>query len=846
MQKLILIDGNSLLNRAYFALPPMKDTQGRNVNAVYGFTNLLLKVLADYNPTNLAVTFDKRGDNFRKALYADYKANRKGMPDDLAEQMPILQDLLATMGVKVVQSAGIEADDLIGSLAAKFAVPTLIVSGDKDLFQLVNDNTTVLLTKKGITEVETVTPESLFANYGLTPRQVIEYKALRGDTSDNIPGVKGVGEKTATALIQKYGEIDTLYQNIDSEKGALKEKLIADKDMAFISRTLATIVTNVPVDVQLSDCVLPTYNGAVKQAMQALQFRSILSRLTFTEDQPATPTETIAEVNVEEVEITTAEQFVNVVNSIQSQTLVAFAYQNGIVHIATSLSTQYVAKLGDSFLDELTPQFVFDTLKPFFESSVNKVVFDGKALRHYLDEFNQTLNGVYYDVALMQYLVEQRPYKTLDELLDAHQKAHVGAGLYQMASYYHQKLRAENTEKLYFDVELPLSDLLYRMEKQGVKVDEVALGETSAQLKAQIEELTQQIYQHAGQTFNVSSPQQLSVVLFEKLGLKHFQKTSRGYSTKNEVLEKLKDQHPIINLIIEYRKLTKLQGTYVEGLKPLLKRGVVHTTYNQYLTTTGRLSSSDPNLQNIPIRNEQGKEIRKLFVSQLGQFVGADYSQIELRMLAGFSQDANLLAAFNADQDIHTAVAAELLGVAPQMVNSNMRRMAKAVNFGIIYGISSYGLSENTGLSVKNAQEYISLYFERFPAIKQYLDSCVETAKSNGYVSTVTGRRRYIPEISATNFNLRSFGERAAMNMPLQGSAADVMKIAMLKVDQEITRRGLQSKIVMQIHDEIIVDCPMDEVEIVKQILVEQMPTALDIGCKLTVDLGQGANLYEV
>lgn len=846
MQKLILIDGNSLLNRAYFALPPMNDNQGRNVNAVYGFTNLLLKVLADYNPTNLAVTFDKRGDNFRKALYADYKANRKGMPDDLAQQMPILQDLLSTMGVKVVQSAGIEADDLIGSLAKKFAVPTLIVSGDKDLFQLVNDTTTVLLTKKGITEVETITPQSLLDNYGLTPRQVIEYKALRGDTSDNIPGVKGVGEKTATALIQKYGEIDTLYQNIDSEKGALKEKLITDKQMAFISRTLATIVTDVPVEVALSDCVLPTYNGAVKQAFQALQFRSILSRLTFTEEGASSPTEVEQDVAVEETEISTANDFTNLVNSLQTQTLVAFAYHNNEVYFATSVDKQYVAKLGDSFLDELTPQFVFDTLQSFFESNVNKIVFDSKALRHYLDDFNQSLNAVIYDVSLMQYLVEQRPYKTLGELLDAHGKAHVGAGLYQMATFYHEKLRAENTEKLYFEVELPLADLLYRMEKQGVKVDEVALAQTSAQLKQQIEEITQQIYQHAGQTFNVSSPQQLSVVLFERLGLKHFQKTSRGYSTKNEVLEKLKDQHPIINLIIEYRKLTKLQGTYVEGLKPLLKRGVVHTTYNQYLTTTGRLSSSDPNLQNIPIRNEQGKEIRKLFVSQLGQFVGADYSQIELRMLAGFSQDANLISAFNEDKDIHTLVASELLGVAPQMVNSNMRRMAKAVNFGIIYGISSYGLSENTGLNVKKAQEYINLYFERFPAIKRYLDGCVQAAKENGYVSTVTGRRRYIPEISSTNFNLRSFGERAAMNMPLQGSAADVMKIAMLKVDKEITRRALKSKIVMQIHDEIIVDCPMDEVETVKQILVEQMPNALNIGCKLTVDLGQGANLYEV
>ncbi|MBR2974954.1 MAG: DNA polymerase I [Clostridia bacterium] len=845
MHKLVLIDGNSLLNRAYFALPPTNDNQGRNVNAVYGFVNLLLKVLTDYQPTNLAVTFDKRGDNFRKALYPDYKANRKGMPDDLAEQMPILQNLLTTMGIKVVQSAGIEADDLIGSLAAKFGVPTLIVSGDKDLFQLVNDTTTVLLTKKGITEVETVTPQSLLSGYGLTPLQVVEYKALRGDTSDNIPGVRGVGEKTATALIQKYGDIETLYQNVNNEKGALKDKLIADRDMAFVSKQLATIVTNVPLDVALSDCVLPAYTNAVKQQLQALQFRSILSRLTFVEDEGSQPTQqTILEV--EDVEITTADSFSTAVQYLLARPLVAFAYVDGVVYLSDSPTKQYHARLGDSFLDELTPQFVFDTLKPLFEGNTGKIVFDSKALRHQLDQFNQDLAAVKYDVALMQYLVEQRPYKTLTELLDAHGKQHVGAGLYQMATFYLQRLRDEQTDKLYFDVELPLAGLLYRMEKQGVKVDEDALAQTSAQLKGQIEQLTHQIYDQAGEVFNVSSPQQLSTVLFEKLGLKHFQKTSRGYSTKNDVLEKLRGEHPIVELIIQYRKLTKLQGTYVEGLKPLLKRGVVHTTYNQYLTTTGRLSSSDPNLQNIPIRNEQGKEIRKLFVSQLGKFVGADYSQIELRMLAGFSQDANLIAAFNEDKDIHTLVASELLGIAPQMVNSNMRRMAKAVNFGIIYGISSFGLSENTGLSVKKAQEYINLYFERFPTIKRYLDSCVEGARTNGYVSTITGRRRYIPEISSSNYNLRSFGERASMNMPLQGSAADVMKIAMLRVDEQIAKKGLQSKVVMQIHDEIIVDCPLDEVDAVKQILLEQMPNALDVGCKLTVELGEGSNLYEV
>ena len=843
MKKLVLIDGNSLLNRAYFALPPMNDATGRNVNAVYGFVNLLLKVLDDYKPTNLAVTFDMRGKNFRKEIYPQYKANRKGMPDDLAEQMPVLHQLLNLMGVNIVERAGVEADDLIGSLAKKFDVPTLIVSGDKDLFQLVNDNTSVLLTKKGISEVEVVTPTTLMQNYKLTPSQVIEYKALRGDTSDNIPGVRGVGEKTATALIEKYGSIDQLYHNIDQQKGALKDKLVADKDMAFVSRTLATIVTDVDVDTTIDNCTLPVFNQEVKSKMQSLQFRSIINRLTFVEDGVDLSTnQVVAQTEV----VTTASRFSQVVNQLCSQPTVAFNYANGVVSLASNSTTQYQATIGDSFLDELTAEFVFATLKPLLENNSKKVVFDGKAIKHQLQQLNITLNGVYYDLALMQYLVEQRAYKTLDELLDTYQKSTLATGMLDMATYYNDRLKQEQTESLYFDVELPLSNLLYRMEVEGVMVDEKALDETSSQLKRQIDSLAEQIHQQAGEVFNVSSPQQLSTVLFEKLGLKHFQKTSRGYSTKNEVLEKLRGEHPIIDLIIEYRKLTKLQGTYVEGIRPLIRRGLVHTTYNQYLTTTGRLSSSDPNLQNIPIRNEQGKEIRKLFVSKHGKFVGADYSQIELRMLAGFSKDKNLLDAFNSDQDIHSLVASEIMGVAPGMVNANMRRMAKAVNFGIIYGISSFGLSGNTGLTVKKAQEYINLYFKRFPAIKNYLDGCVDGAKNNGYVSTVTGRRRYLPEISSSNFNLRSFGERAAMNMPLQGSAADVMKMAMLRVDEEITRLSLKSKIVMQIHDEIIVDCYEDEVEQVKQILLNQMPKALDVGCKLTVELGEGSNLYEV
>ena len=838
-QKLLLIDGNSILNRAYFAIKPLNDKEGRNINAVYGFTNILLKALTDYAPDKLVVAFDMRGHNFRKDIYPEYKANRHGMPDDLAAQMPILHDLLAAMKVTVVEKAGVEADDIIGTISAKFDGDSYIVSGDRDMLQLVSDKVTVLLTKKGITDVEVVNPETLKSIYNLTPYQVIEYKALRGDTSDNIPGVRGVGEKTALTLLEKYGNIDTLYEHVDDEKGALHDKLVEGKEMAYISRTLATIITNVDVEFDLDNAQLPTYDANVKQLMEQLQFRSIVSRLSFESK------EQVKEVEVETVDITEMSQLADIVADISKCSYFAFHTENGEIYLANSATMQYRIVPSDSFLDELTAAAVWDKLKPLLAGNKAKAVYDVKALRHTLDSFGVTLTDVKYDVCLMQYLVEYRSYKDLNSLMQAYGYKQVGAAIYALADMLNKQLTEHGVEKLYYEVELPLSDLLYRMEKEGVKVDEQLLDKMSVDMRAQLDGITAEIYQLAGETFNVNSPMQLSRILFEKLELPHGKKTQKGFSTNNDVLEGLLDKHPIIEKILSFRKLAKLLGTYVDGLKPLVKRGLVHTTFNQTLTSTGRLSSSDPNLQNIPIRNEMGKEIRKLFCSKYGVFVGADYTQIELRLLAAFSEDANLLDSFKSGQDIHTRVASELLGIPAEMVNSDMRRMAKAVNFGIIYGISDFGLSQNINLSVKKAHEYIKLYFERFPTIKTYLDGCVEQAKRDGYVTTLTGRRRQIPEIKSNNFNLRAFGERAAMNMPLQGSAADIMKISMLKVDEAMQKANLKSKIVLQIHDELIVDCYLDEAEKVKQILKEQMENAVQLACPLTVETEEGATLYE-
>ncbi len=842
MSKLLLIDGNSILNRAYFALPALNDSEGRNVNAVFGFVNILIKVLQDYAPEKLLVAFDMRGHNFRKDIYADYKANRKGMPDDLAQQMPILHELLAKMQVEVVEKAGIEADDIIGTVTKNFDGESYIVSGDRDMMQLVSQNVTVLLTKRGVTEVEKITPETLKANYGLTPAQVIEYKALRGDTSDNIPGVKGIGEKTATTLLEKYGDIDTLFANVEKEKGSLHDKLASGREMAYISKTLATIVRNADIQYDLEHCGLPILNAEVREMLEKLGFRSLVSRLNFEE---IAPSEQLV-VEEENIAVTSAEQLRAFVAEMQQSNFFAFYYDGAKVCLANSGAVNYEVTISDSFLDELTEQTVFDILSPLLCGNATKVVYDQKALRHLLDSVGVVLGSVKYDVCLMQYLVEYRSYKDIKSLVEAYGHKTFGAGMFAVAEKLSEQLAMHEVEKLYYEVELPLSDLLFRMEKEGVAVDVELLEKTSEQMHLQMDALVKEIYQCAEcEPFNVNSPIQLSKVLFEKLQLPHGKKTQKGFSTNNEVLENLTDKHPVVEKILEYRKISKLLGTYVDGLKPLVRHGLVHTTFNQTLTSTGRLSSSDPNLQNIPIRNEMGKEIRKLFRSKYGVFVGADYSQIELRLLAAFSNDENLLSSFKNGEDIHAKVASELMGIPIEMVNKDMRRMAKAVNFGIIYGISDFGLSNNTKISVKKAHEYIQLYFQRFPKIKAYLDGSVEEAKEKGYVTTITGRRRQIPEIKSANFNLRSFGERAAMNMPLQGSAADIMKIAMLRVDEALRKSNLKSQLVLQIHDEIIVDCYVEEAQQVKEIVKREMENAVSLACPLVAETEEGETLYE-
>lgn len=837
MNTLLLVDGNSIFNRAYFALPAMNDSRGRNVNAVYGFLNILLKAFADCAPTHVAVAFDMPGKNFRHALYGDYKANRKGMPDDLAVQLPVLQDVLAAMNIAIVQKSGVEADDIIGTLSKCPGAQKLLVTGDRDLLQLIDADTTVLLTKKGVSEVERLDEKTLKENYSMEPWQIVEYKALRGDVSDNIPGVRGVGEKTAAALLAEYGSLDNIYLNLDKIKGSLRDKLVENKDTAYLSKKLATIETCVDCACPLEEMKLKPFSPGLKDKFNELEFRSLIKKLNLSETQPRAPEQTCAREKIEDI---------NALKALAQR----LANIGGAFHIGGEVTffdgkTLYSAAVSDNFLEGMNFADILGASKPFLESAAEKCVYDAKSLKHTLFDSGIRLNGVKWDVSVMQYLVEYRSFKSFESLAQNYGVSADAFGLYRTREILSQSLKNTDTEKLYFDIELPLTQVLFDMETEGVKVDGDFLDTLGAGYTAEINGLSEEAYRYAGEKFNILSTKQLSAVLFDKLKLPHYRKTKTGFSTDNDVLEKIMDIHPIIPLIVKIRRAAKLNGTYVEGIKPLIKNGLLHTTYNQTLTATGRLSSSEPNLQNIPIRNDQARELRKMFLAKYDLLISADYSQIELRLLAHFSGDKNLTAAFNGGKDIHTEVAAEIFGVPAEMVTANMRRTAKAVNFGIIYGISDYGLSENIGISTAKAKNYIKKYFEKYPSIKAYLDSSVEKAKSDGFVATIAGRRRMIPELKSSNYQLRMFGERVAMNMPLQGSSADIIKIAMIKVSERFAENKMRSKLIMQVHDELIVDAFQSEAEEVERILKYEMENAVKLSVKLTVNIEKGKNLYE-
>ncbi len=850
MDKLVIIDGNSLINRAFYALPLLSNKNGEYSNAVFGFTTMLIKTIQEHNPTHIVVAFDYGKHTFRHDLYADYKGGRKSTPEELKSQFPILKRLLKAMNITLFEKESIEADDIIGTLAKKFKTKTIIVTGDKDALQLIDDTTEVWLTRKGLSEVATMNKQTLFDEYGLQPYQIVELKALMGDSSDNIPGVKGVGEKTALSLLEQYQTVDNIYKNINDIKGKLQEKLIENKDMAYLSHTLATINTQVELKADLDSFVYDyPFNQEVFDIFSEYNFNSLLKRPEiFIKDFAQASKKEV--VKKELVEISTMQELDGVLGNIYKSKEFYFEIDNTL-SFSYDGKTEYIVNFNTDLLSVgLQVEDILQKLKPIFEDeTIKKVVYDKKEQKHILHRYGINLSGVEFDCMLAYYLIstgeKSLNKQSLQVSLDLDPQ-YRSANIKEVSIELKQQLKDCELNRLYDEVEFPLIDVLFDMEILGFKLDTKVLDELSKQYKDELEVVTAKIHELAGVDFNVNSPKQLAKVLFEDLGLKAY--NNKKQSTSIEILEDIYDQHPIVPLLIRYRKIQKLSATYIEAMKPLLSQDdIIHTVFNQTITATGRLSSSEPNLQNIPTRDEEGKNLRKMFVPSRpdGLLVSADYSQIELRLLAHFSNDPNLINAYIYEQDIHTQTASEVFGVKVGDVTPKMRRDAKKVNFGIIYGISDYGLAQDIGCSRSQAKQYIEVYFERFPMVKSYMDGNVNFAKQNGYITTLMGRRRKIPELASTNYNVRQFGERASMNMPLQGTASDIIKIAMNRVYAALKQNNLESKLILQIHDELIVDCKKEEVTQVVNILREEMEGAVRLSVPLKVDVNMGSNWFD-
>ena len=874
MNKLLLIDGNSIMNRAFYGIPDMTTNDGRHTNAIYGFLNIILKVIEEEQATHICVAFDLKKKTFRHEMYDAYKGTRKGMPEELHEQMPRIKEILQAMHIRIVEQEGFEADDLIGTLSKKgeregFAVT--ILSGDRDLLQLATDTVLVRIpkTKHGKTEVEDYYAKNVVETYGVTPLIFIDMKGLMGDTSDNIPGVPGIGEKTAAKLLAEYGDLDGVYAAVDSMKASrMKQNLIENKDLAYLSKTLATIKLDCPIPFEFSEATYhDPFNAEAYTLFEDLELKSFYKRFSVEKKE---------ELTFETVLIDDIDGYNALLAKLQKAKEVSFAWitQDGeALGVAVCMDLEHVYLI--RFMMFITEAMVADNLLAlsrdyqvqlacmhvkkllsFLDFHEEDAVFDA-GLAAYLLQPNQseyeydTLAKVYLDVTLPSEKEmlgkEKLGYFSFEDERVQKWMAYQAIVPYKIKSVLREKLKETGMESLYDEMELPCLYALYEMEKNGIRVDGEALHQYGKKLRTRIEELTAEIHAMAGEEFNINSPKKLGEILFEKLGLKNGKKTKTGYSTSAEVLEKLKNAHPIIPKILEYRQLTKLNSTYAEGLAGYIRAdGRIHGKFHQTVTVTGRISSADPNLQNIPTRMPLGREIRKVFIPEEGSvFVDADYSQIELRVLAHMSGDAALIAAYQADEDIHAITASQVFDVPLDQVDSTLRRKAKAVNFGIVYGISSFGLGQDLDISRKEAEGYIEKYFATYGKVKEFLDRTVEDAKKNGYTVTMFGRRRPIPELASSNFMTRSFGERAAMNAPVQGTAADIIKIAMVRVNRRLKKEHLQSKLVLQIHDELIIETKKEEVEIVQKILVQEMMHAADLAVPLLVDANVGDSWYD-
>ncbi len=847
-KKLMVVDGNSLMHRAFYALPLLTNKEGQYTNAVYGFFSMLINALSAVKPDCLAIAFDMKGKTFRHDMYTEYKAGRKETPDELIPQFDLLKDALRSVGITVLQLEGYEADDILGMLsilAANRDADAVLLTGDRDALQLISGHCSVMLTRKGVSELALFDKEKLAEEYGIEPAQIVDLKGFMGDASDHIPGVPGVGEKTALKLLSEYHDMDGVYAHIDSISGKLKEKLADNKELAYLSRTLATIDTAVPLSVTLDDL---SFGGITAEAARPvftrLGFASLQKRLEGPEETPKAE----APQAVEQIRISDMSALRELLQLAEIAPYVAIDLE-GEITLAFSEDKEYVLVAEHSLLNmDFTRDMVLDEMRRMLsDARIPKLIYDAKTTITMLREYGIEPKGIVFDSKLAEYVIDpgtsDYSLRALSEKYCASGSAAAVARLYPLQ----QKLLEENgLWYVYSSIEAPLMQVLLDMERTGFKIDLLALRAYDENFTKQIEALTQDIYSLSGyDDFNINSTKQLGQLLFERLALPVVKKMKTGYSTDIEVLEKLSDKHPVIDKLIEYRRLSKLKSTYIDGLSKIAdKNGFVHTTFVQISTVTGRISSKEPNLQNIPVRTQEGREIRRLFLpsSPDRKLVSADYSQIELRILASISGDAVMKEAFSTGIDIHTRTASEVFGVPLDQVTAEMRYSAKAVNFGIVYGISDFGLARNLDIPVKRAAEYIRRYFERFPGVRAYMDGIIAKAKADGFVTTLLGRRRYLPELKSNNYNVRSFGERAALNTPIQGTAADIIKLAMIDVHKKLLDGGYRSRLILQVHDELIIDAAQDEVSAVSALLKESMETAYPLDVPVVAQPAVGDN----
>ena len=899
MEKLVVIDGNSIMNRAFYGIMGAKSlmtSNGMYTNAIYGFLSILFKIEEDIKPNYIAVSFDLKEPTARHKMYEGYKATRKGMPNELAEQMPVIKKILQAMNITIIEKEGYEADDVLGTLSKmgeQENIQVIILTGDRDAFQLATDNVTIRIprTKSGKTEVDDFDRNKVMETYGVEPIKLIEVKGLMGDTSDNIPGIPGVGEKTALNLVKEYSTIDDLYKKLedgtDSVKGKLREKLINNKDLAMLSRTLGIINTNVPIEEKIEDLRIKEWNKEeVLNIFRELKFNRYIERFELKGESSQTSEK------CKQIKLTKDADILNLTKKITDNKNIFYYINTEKDEDNNKIIKKKITSISVYIEDENTSYTVCLNEQKFIEYFKN-IMQDNSIKKHgfklgqdyvILKQIGIDLSGIAYDAEIAAYVINPTNIKfNINDIIEEYLKFNINdylndAGMkkqdsqitlfdtmeddesdfleYGMYAYCVnqlnvitiKKMNEENVLDLFNNIEMPLVEILAQMQYNGMGIEKDELLEFGTELKSKLDELSKEIIELAGEDFNINSTQQLGTILFEKLKLPTYRKTKKGYSTDMETLEKLKGEHPIIEKILEYRALAKLNSTYVEGLIPYINDSTkrIHSYFHQTITATGRLSSSEPNLQNIPTRVELGKRLRKVFKPKEGYvYIDADYSQIELRVLAHISGDKHMVEAFNNGDDIHKQAASKVFNIPIDEVTKEQRSSAKAVNFGIVYGISDFGLAEQLNISKKQAKQYIEQYLEKYNGIDEFMKNIVEETKQKGYVTTLFGRRRYIPELTSNNYMVRQFGARAAMNTPIQGTAADIMKIAMINVDKKLKENKLDAKIVLQIHDELILEVKIDEKEEAKKILKECMENAMKMKVPLEVELQEATNWYE-